>query len=1076
MGLRFAFDFGSSSIGWAVFKVANGNSNCLLGMGSRIFDDGRNPKNGASNAQARREPRAMRRSYDRRIQRYEHVMHLLLEMQLMPTDAASRKALTELSPYQVRATALEQALPLHHIGRAFWHINKHRGFKSNRKTDTPDEQGKIAVAADLLDQKMKSMNYETYGAFLASRQAAKNVRERNPTRIRQNSQNKEELYEFYPTRDLLVQEFDLICERQRHFNSNFPDEASIERLRAAIFWQRPLKPVQPGFCSFFPEEIRMMKAHPWAEEFIIYQKVNELRIDDDQGYPIQISKEVRDQIVNKLLSGKDVSWAQLRRIVGLGKNAGRISLEDGGETKLQGSSMAYRFKGNKNPGPFADEWDDLRQDSQKIETLLAAYKTANTDMELRQALASFELSEEQQLLAEKCSLPDGHLMISKKAVELILPHLKGDVITYSEACRLAGLHHSDKRDGEIFDTLPYYNEIDSMKRFLGHGTGNPDDPRDVRYGRIANPTVHIGLNQLRRVINELITQYGRPDEIVLELSREIKKNKAQKDLAKRNNEKNRKANDARRKELEAIGFYTKGDRIRTREALDRIRLWEELGRNPNDRLCPYSGKPIQSLAILLSDEIEIEHILPRSKSLDDSPANKTVAFREWNRLKRNFTPAEAAQHFPDKFNQEDMIYRSRNMPLNKKWRFGLNAQQRLGEDNKWQDRLLKETQHFGVVAAHYLKKLAPADTNQKEMSVWVTSGRLTSELRRKWGLHTGTNQKNRNDHRHHALDAAVIGVTDRSLVQRLANAAAQDEEKAFGRILADIPEPYPGYADQVNTAVQKVIVSHRPNHRTSGKLHLDGAYGKVKDNPTNTKRREPERGNLVIRRDILTLTPKMIEQVRDEKIRQALQQVLYEANQIGGTNKTAFEKALSEKLSEYSRQTGTRRVRCLYPTENAIPIGRNKHGHHYKYAIPAENHHVDIVELEDGSWRAVWVDIFEANQEAKAEDGGEPIGSKWKVEYPNARIVMRLHKGDALQLFDEDGINRIKIVASLRASFNTVQLAEHFEAGTLQKRHDDPDDSFRWDFANISKFKARRPRRVRIDDAGKVRTVPHGSI
>jgi CRISPR-associated endonuclease Csn1 len=659
---------------------------------------------------------------------------------------------------------------------------------------------------------------------------------------------------------------------------------------------------------------------------------------------------------------------------------------------------------------------------------------------------------------------------------MILPHLKSEIITYAEACKRASLHHSDKRDGEVFDILPYYNEIDSMKRFLGPGTGHKDAPRDTRYGRIANPTVHIGLNQLRRLINSLIRMHGRPDEIVLELSREIKKSKLQKDKAKRDNDQNRKANDSRRLEMEKSGFYEKGDRIRTREALERIRLWEELGRNPNDRVCPYSGKPIQSLSKLLSDEIEIEHILPRSISLDDSPANKTIAYREWNRLKRNLTPAEAAQRFPDKFNQDDMIYRSRNMPLNKKWRFGTDARERLGKEDKWQDRLLKETQHFAVVAGHYLKKLAPADVNREEMSVWVTSGRLTSELRRKWGLHTGTNQKNRNDHRHHALDAAVIGVTDRSLINRLSRAAAQDERQEFGRVLANIPEPFEGFTDQVNTAVKKVIVSHRASHRIAGKLHLDGAYGKVKENPTNIERGEPARGNLVIRRDILSLKPNMIEQVRDEKIRHALQQILHETKETAGAEKKAFEKALAEGLAEYSRQTGTRRVRCLYPKENAIPVGKDKQGNRYKYVVPAENHHVDIVELDDGNWQAVWVDIFEANQAALAERKGQTHRPKWLAEHPDAKFIMRLHKGDTLQLLDDDGVNRVKVVVSLRASLNIVQLAEHLEAGILQKRHDDPDDPFRWDFANIGKLKARRARRVRIDETGRIRTVEHGRI
>ena len=51
---------------------------------------------------------------------------------------------------------------------------------------------------------------------------------------------------------------------------------------------------------------------------------------------------------------------------------------------------------------------------------------------------------------------------------------------------------------------------------IGTGTNDPNDPDDIRYGRIPNPTVHIALNQFRRVMNALIAEYGKPAQVVLE--------------------------------------------------------------------------------------------------------------------------------------------------------------------------------------------------------------------------------------------------------------------------------------------------------------------------------------------------------------------------------------------------------------------------------------------------------------------------------------------------------------------------------------------------------------------------------
>ena len=1004
----------------------------------------------------------MRRSRDRFIQRRDFVIAKLVEIGLMPADKADRKALEHLDPYRLRADALNNVLPLYHIGRALFHLNQRRGFKSNRKTDDPGERGKIASATARLEEKMEG--FETLGAFLAARQVDPDVRKRLPTRIRPDNVNKDELYEFYPTRDMLEYEFDLICQRQAGFNHCFPGPQAVAELKRAIFHQRPLREVHPGYCSFYPDEPRLARAHPLAEDWAFYQKINQLKAEDEDGYPVLMSLSQRDEMIDRLKRGENLTWDRVRKVLRMPGKGGRINLEDGGEKQIDGSTLVKRFKGTKaRPGPFFAVWDSFAEDP--VLDIIAAYGTSNTDEELLAALEPFVLDSEQKKRALRCSLPDGYIAVSERAARKIVAELKTEIIPYSEAAKRAmpDKHHSDKRDGEVFDRLPYYNEIDELKRHLGHGTGDQDDPRDVRFGRIANPTVHIGLNQLRRVVNALIDRFGRPDQVVLELSRELKQSRQQKLDAGRMRDANRKANDKRRDELSTYGFFQEGDRRRTREAFMRIRLWEELG-PPNNRFCPYSGKPITSLATLLSDEVEIEHILPLSKTLDNSMANKTVSFRQWNRLKRNLAPTDAAQRYPDMFDQDEMVARTKSMPSNKRWRFHADAMERFASNKSFEARQLGETQHFGVVARHYLSKLNPANPEQKEMPVWVTTGRLTADLRRKWGLHLGSNSKNRNDHRHHAIDACVIGVIDRGLIQRIARDAARDEEnQAVSRILADIEEPYEGYSEQVNAAVRKVFVSHRPNHQTGGKLHEDGAYGLVAENSDNINRGETSIGNAVIRREVASLSAKQIGQVRDLKIRADLEAVLAEGRQLHPL-KTDFDRHLPELLAEWSRRKGTRRVRTLVRDESIIPLGKRADGSRYKYAVPGENHHMDIVETPDGVWRGVAQSVFDANQIKPQTD--------WRNVYPDARFIMRLHKNDTLQLFDEDGVNRVKRVVRIAPSANRLMLAEHTDAGKLQERHDDRDDAFRWDLATISRLKHRRARRVRVDETGRVRVVP----
>lgn len=99
---------------------------------------------------------------------------------------------------------------------------------------------------------------------------------------------------------------------------------------------------------------------------------------------------------------------------------------------------------------------------------------------------------------------------------------------------------------------------------------------------------------------------------------------------------------------------------------------------------------------------------------------------------------------------------------------------------------------------------------------------------------------------------------------------------------------------------------------------------------------------------------------------------------------------------------------------------------------------------------------------------------------------MRLHKGDTLQLFDWDddeseivaGSNAIKRIVRLVPSPRNerIFLCGLNDAGKLQQRHEDEGDDFRWDWPGFDKLRLRRARRVRIDELGRVHTIPHGKV
>ena len=348
----------------------------------------------------------------------------------------------------------------------------------------------------------------------------------------------------------------------------------------------------------------------------------------------------------------------------------------------------------------------------------------------------------------------------------------------------------------------------------------PKTAPEKRFGKIANPTVHIGLNQVRVVVNALIQRYGHPSEVIVEVARDLKQSQEQRKEDSERQAKNQKRNERLRAAIAAT-LDTAPERVRQAD-IQKMILWEELSFDPADRRCPYSGVQI-SAHMLLSDQVEIEHILPFSQTLDDSLNNKTVAMRQANRVKGNRTPWDARHDFAAQgWTHEAMLQRAEQMPKNKRYRFGEDGHQRwLREDKDFLARALNDTRHLSRVAREYLSLICPQATR-------VIPGQMTAMLRAKFGLNdvlSLSGEKNRNDHRHHAVDACVIAVTDQGMLQRFAKASASAREQQLNRLVEEMPLPWPTYRDHVQRAIGNIWVSHKPDHSHEGGMFDATIYG-----------------------------------------------------------------------------------------------------------------------------------------------------------------------------------------------------------------------------------------------------------
>lgn len=1060
---RLALDMGANSLGWCVYRLDAANEpDKVIRMGSRIFSDGRDPKTLASRAADRRAARQARRRRDRVLKRRHKLLQALVRFGLMPADAALRKQLQKLDPYELRARGLDRLLTPHELGRALYHLARKRGFRSSRKDarseETAKESGKVKQAIAALRERVQSAGCRTVGEYLARQHA-----ERAAVRARRSSDGG---YVLYLQRAMVEEEFDALWVAQQAHHPRLMTDAARDTLRDIMLFQRPLKPVEAGRCPFEPDEYRARLCAPLQQRFRMLQELNHLRVRDGIGERV-LTLDERNKMLAVLgndAGPKPVSFARLAKAAGLRTgdfNFGR----DVKRTGLKGDAVGARFTGE---GALGGAWNRLTS-AQQYALVVLVEQADQTEM-LESALLALpgELPAEAEILRgifgndergaitaalrtfpmslttdqarniAAFNLPDDYGSLSLKALSRIVPELEREVVTYDEAVRRVGYSsHSQFHTGEIFMRLPYYGEV--LKGYtLPMPTARNGDER--KHGRIPNPTVHIGLNQLRQLVNALVKRYGLPHQIVIELTREFgASGEKRREIMSRQKE-NQERNARYDTELERLGVRV------NRENRQKLQLWEELGKDDAmDRYCVYSGKRL-SKAMLFSDEVEIDHILPFSRSLHDGIGNKILCTRQSNRDKGNRTPFEAWGHTN---RWVEIEARAERLPEHKRKLFREDALQDFLGEGDFLARHLTDTAYLGRAAKQYLTYVCPQN------EVWVSSGKLTGMIRGKYGL--GLTKllfedgvKDRDDHRHHALDAATIGLCSRSLIQRMAKAAEAAEEHGKNRLLEGLELPWPSYRDELAAALAAIVVSHKPDHGVQSAMHKAGNYGLKLDLTGSDERfycayvpiENINFGNVA---SDTGKRGRPSPKVRGMALRERL------ATLLEGKS----DRECRQALLEFSQETGIRRVQLQQRFGTAIPITR-RGGEPYRYVLPDENYCRDIVRAANGRWGSVVVNSFEANRQ-----GFDP---RMLSSVDGAPVLMRVRKGDMMAI-EDDGTTRIMRVASF--TNEGLALAEHMEGNTAA-RDVDKDDSFKYLRALPEPLRKLRARIVGVDILGYV--------
>lgn len=1023
-------DLGPNSIGWALFRNDKSNKpGGLIATGTRVFhaglDDLEMDGRGKSRNSKRREARSRRRLLERRRRRMTNLAIFLRNIGLFPEikieDSGIRHEflkeydLANDQPYTLRAKGLDHKLEPYELGRALYHHGQRRGFLSNRKSapkDTKEEKGikkEIGeLAGDIIKKKAR-----TLGEYFSMTEPIS-----EPIRGR------------YTSRKMYIDEFEQIWSKQSEFYPDILNEENRKKIFKIIFHQRPLKSQKHliGECELEPNRFRA----PWgilkAQRFRYLQLLCNLTVADDaRSTQRPITDEEFELLQQNLELHGDITFAQARRLLGLGRFA-KFNLELGGEKRIIGNKISAKLA-----KIFGEEiWSGFTEDKQnKIAEDLRCIN--NEDILKSRGINVWGLNEEGAEKLSQIKLEDGYCRFSRQAIDRLLPMLERRVSLQTAIRELYPERWDNEQDR--LDFLPPVSE-----------SGLP---------ALRNPIVERTLTELRKVVNSIIAQYGKPNMIRIELARDLKQSGQQREKASRKIRANQRAREkAAKKIIEETGIENP-----TREDILKVLLAEEC-----NWICPYTRKNI-SIGSILGDnpQFDIEHIIPFDRSLDDSFLNKTLCDAVENRkVKKNRTPFEA---YHGSARWDEIVVRLSDFKSDVKFqklrRFKMTPEEvqkelegftaRQLNDTRWASRWAK--QYLGLLYSGIKGDGIDAEGKRKVQAV---GGPVTAHLRNQWNLNSilsDSDIKGRDDHRHHAVDAVVVGLTDAGSIKKLSGAAVSgySGRKKF----KEIEPPWDGFLEEVRNKIQSVTTSHRLSRRVRGAMHQESFYGKPrKDKDGKTY--------IHIRKPLESLSKKELKYIVDPVISDAIKTKLKELKQ--DDPKKAFADIENHPVlsGNHGKKTPIHRVRVRMNLSETFPVGKN---HRTRHVLSDSNHHIEIVESTDPenekiNWEGLVVSLFEAYQRKK---NGTPIVRR---EFGvNKKFLFSLANGDIIELDNAEGTARGLFIV------RTVPKSKQIKFVPINDARAYKQDMWGGLTAKPDSLRRRRCRKLTVTPLGDVRTA-----
>lgn len=878
-------DLGVGSIGWCLIEKDDNNiPQHIIRMGSRIVpissdeESGYTKGNAISKNADRTAKRTARKCYDRYQLRRQALIDLLKHNSMLP----NQKLMFEQAPleiWQKRADAASKEVSLEELGRVLLHINQKRGYKHSRLTNSDSKETAYVQEVNSRYDKLKAEGL-TIGQHFAAK-----LKE-----FEQTSADGKKYYNYrikeqvYP-RHAYEEEVKKILDVQSQFHADILKPNLCKEIINIIFYQRDLKSCKDlvSFCEFESYTIKKNgkeitigpkvapRTSPLAQLSSILETANNISIRNRRNDELYISPEQRQAIADFLDSNEVMKLTDLYKILNIGRKDGwwagkAIGKGLKGNTtkcqirkalsvlpkeqveKLTSFDLIFDEYVDEETGEVRKRINNTHAERQPLYRLWHLVYSIKDNNELSGALHHLGI-ENEECIQNLCNLDfrtAGYANKSAKAIGRILPYLMEGMM-FSEACERAGFDHSRRIEPnrELLSSLP-----------------------QIQKNELRQPVVEKILNQLVNIVNALLKEEGTIDEIRVELARELKQSKDERNEAFRRNSQNERLNKVYAERIKEYGLTP------TRNRIMKMKMWEE-----SEYTCMYCGQPVNVKEFLEGADVEREHIIPRALLFDNSFTNQVCSCRRCNsqkgmRTAYDFIEADKGEkgledyikHINKLFDKKKISRSKLNRLLvSHKAYISRKAQGKETEEDKelWDnfiDRQLRQSQYIAKKSVEMLQQVCK--------NVYSTSGSVTDFVRHQWGydeilhdlnferfkkaelttmvtrLHSGKEVEverikdwtKRLDNRHHAVDALAIACTTQGMIQRLNTLNASRDEMFKELNSKEQPvvdpersmlekwissQPHISYAE-AKKEIDKIIISQRPNTRITvpGKRYI----------------------------------------------------------------------------------------------------------------------------------------------------------------------------------------------------------------------------------------------------------------